>query len=288
MQHVVRVPPRPTPSSSGALEVHGVPAWMDNLVWLIVHPASGECAAVDGPDAAATLEYVEERGLRLTTILNTHTHGDHIGINRDLERRGLLEGVRVYGAEKKSSEIPGLTDALREGDRFELFGEEVHVMLTEGHIDGHLSFLVDGLLFSGDTLFAAGCGYLFDGPPAKMHASLERLAALPEDTWVFCAHEYTEDNLRFAHSVEPENKALASRIRETWATRAKGESTLPSTIGRERATNPFLRAHSAELIRNVSRAMRRDLVTSLDVFTATRELKDRKDYRALGDETLPL
>src|SRR5690606_19463599 len=180
------------------------------------------------------------------------------------------------------------TDRLSDGDRFTLFGQEVRVMLTEGHLDGHLSFLVDGLLFSGDTLFGAGCGYLFDGPPAKMHDSLARLAELPEETRVFPAHEYTEDNLRFAHSVEPQNHALAARIRETWALRARGECTLPSTIGRERATNPFLRTHSAELDRNVSRAMQRELASSLDVFTATRALKDRKDYRARGDATLPL
>src|SRR5690606_4633145 len=156
----------------------------------------------DGPDAEATLEHVRAHGLRLTTILNTHTHGDHVGINRDLERRGLLGGMRVFGAAKKASEVPGLTDQLNEGDRFALFGQDVAVMLTEGHIDGHISFLVDCLLFSGDTLFGAGCGYLFDGPPAKMHDSLYRLASLPAETRVFCAHEYTEDNLRFAHSVE--------------------------------------------------------------------------------------
>jgi hydroxyacylglutathione hydrolase len=288
MEHVVRTPPAPVPSQSGRLEVHGIPAWADNLVWLIVDVATSECAAVDGPDANATLAYVEAKGLRLTTILNTHTHGDHVGINRDLEKRGVLAAMRVYGAAKKADEVPGLTHPLSDGDRFELFGEEVQVMLTEGHIDGHLSFLVDGLLFSGDTLFAAGCGYLFDGPPAKMHHSLFRLAALPEDTRVFCAHEYTQDNLRFAYSVEPGNDALAARIREAWAVRARGECTLPSTIGLERATNPFLRGDSAELARNVSRAMERELTTSLEIFAATRALKDRKDYRALADEALPL
>src|SRR5690606_24950859 len=133
MQHVVRVPPFPVKSQSGELEVHGVPAWMDNVVWLIVDVTSGECAAVAGPDAEATLEHVRAHGLRLTTILNTHTHGDHVGINRDLERRGLLGGMRVFGAAKKASEVPGLTDQLNEGDRFALFGQDVAVMLTEGH-----------------------------------------------------------------------------------------------------------------------------------------------------------
>lgn len=288
MEHVVRVPPAPIPILGGALEVHGIPAWVDNVVWLIVSKATGECATVDGPDAEATLRYVEAQGYRLTAILNTHTHGDHVGINRDLARRGLLDGLRVFGARQRAGEIPGLTDPLDDGDRFALFGHEVQVMLTEGHIDGHLSYVLGDALFCGDTLFAAGCGYLFDGPPAKMLDSLTRLAALPDETRVFCAHEYTEDNLRFAHSVEPENQALANRIRETWAIRARGESTLPSTIGLERATNPFLRSHSAELIRHVSEAMGRPLATRLDVFAATRALKDRKDYKALGDSTLPL
>jgi hydroxyacylglutathione hydrolase len=288
MEHVVRIPPEVAKGKHGTLEVHGVPAWQDNLVWLIVHVATGECAAVDGPDATAVLAYVDAKGLRLTTILNTHTHGDHVGINRDLERRGLLASMRVYGAEKKASEIPGLTHPLHDGDRFELFGEEVSVMLTEGHIDGHLSFFVDGMLFSGDTLFAGGCGYLFDGPPSKMHASLTRLAALPDDTRVFCAHEYTQDNLRFAYSVEPGNEALTARIRDTWARRARGECTLPSTIGLERATNPFIRTEARELVAHVGQAMGRELESELEVFTATRALKDRRDYRSLGDDALPL
>src|SRR5690606_38091140 len=112
MEHVVRVPPAPTPILGGALEVHGIPAWVDNVVWLIVSKATGECAAVDGPDAEATLRYVEAQGYRLTAILNTHTHGDHVGINRDLARRGLLDGLRVFGARQRAGEIPGLTDPL--------------------------------------------------------------------------------------------------------------------------------------------------------------------------------
>ncbi|MEL6183784.1 MAG: hydroxyacylglutathione hydrolase C-terminal domain-containing protein, partial [Myxococcota bacterium] len=163
------------------------------------------------------------------------------------------------------------------------------VMLTEGHIDGHVSYRVEEALFCGDTLFAGGCGYLFDGPPAKMHDSLQRLAGLPEDTLVFCAHEYTQDNLRFAWFVEPDNAALAERIRTDWARRGRGEATVPSTIGLELATNPFIRADQPTIRETLARALPdRSLAAPVDCFAAARALKDRKDHRALTDADLPI
>ena len=284
MQHAIRRPIPASKSDSGALEVHGIPAAQDNIIWAIVSRESNEAAFVDGPDAAPALEFLEREGLKLRAILNTHTHFDHIGINQALDARGLLKGVDVYGAASREGEIPGLNHPLEDGDAFELFGARFDVMLTEGHIDGHLSYLVDGLVFTGDTLFGAGCGYLFDGPPEKMHASLTRLAALPDTTLVFPAHEYTEDNLRFAHSVEPDNEALIARIREDFARRGRGECTLPSSVLMERKTNPFLRHHSATLIENVAGAMGVDRGAPPEkIFAATRALKDRKDYRALPE-----
>lgn len=284
MQHVITEPIPASKSDSGTLEVHGIPAAQDNIIWAIVSRSRGEAALVDGPDAAPALAFLEREGLTLHAILNTHTHFDHIGLNQALEARGLLEGVEVYGAASRAKEIPGLTHPLNDGDRFELFGVEVEALLTEGHIDGHLTFVLDGLAFTGDTLFGAGCGYLFDGPPAKMHASLERLAALPDTTLVFPAHEYTEDNLRFAFSIEPDNTDLIARMREDFSRRARGECTLPSTILIERKTNPFLRHHSRSLIESVAEAMgvKRD-AGSEAIFAATRALKDRKDYRELPD-----
>jgi hydroxyacylglutathione hydrolase len=163
------------------------------------------------------------------------------------------------------------------------------VLLTEGHLDGHVSFVFGDLLLCGDTLFAGGCGRLFDGPPSKMHDSLQRLAALPGDTKVCCAHEYTQDNLRFAWSLEPGNAALAERIRRVWALRAEGGCTVPSRVEEERATNPFVRTGSRELVEAVKRALPDvELEDSLAVFTATRRLKDLGDYKARGDEGLPL
>ena len=288
MNHLVTSPIAPFRSTSGALEIHQIPAAQDNLIWLVA-AANGEAAAVDGPDAARVLDYCAARGLRLTTILNTHTHGDHIGINRDLEKRGLLGDLRVVGPKRVASDVPGITEQVDDGDTMVFGGVSGQVLLTEGHINGHISYVLDGLLFCGDTMFGAGCGYLFDGPPVKMYHSLTRLAGLPDATRVRCAHEYTQDNLRFAYSVEPGNAELSARIRWTWSVRARGESSLPSTIGLERRTNPFLRHDSPELRDRVTRAMPdRKLTTPEDVFAATRALKDRKDYKEIADTELPI
>jgi hydroxyacylglutathione hydrolase len=289
MKHVVTQPTPPFQTADGRLEIHQVPAWADNLVWLLVCRETGDAAVVDGPDAGPTLEYCQRMGIRLTMVLNTHTHFDHIGINKDLERRNRLAHMRVFGPRLKAKEIPGLTDPVDEGDEIRL-GETVgRVMRTEGHIDGHISFLFGDAVFCGDTMFAGGCGYLFDGPPAKMHHSLQRLAGLPPETRVCCAHEYTEDNLRFAWMLEPDNEALADRIRHVWALREEGRCTVPSTIAEEVATNPFLRLRSPTLLSNVrARMPDADLDTDVEIFAAVRKLKDRKDHRALGDTALPI
>lgn len=289
MEHVVTRPTPPFRSADGSVEVHQVPAWQDNLVWIVVSTASREAAIVDGPDAEGALAYIEEQGLTLTTIFNTHTHGDHVGVNHDLAQRGLLSKLRVFGPARKASDVPGLTDPMDEGSVARLGDLEARVMLTEGHIDGHVSYVLRDVVFCGDTMFGAGCGYLFDGPPEKMFSSLTRLAALDPSTRVCCAHEYTQDNLRFAWSVEPDNEALRERIARTWALRAEGRCSVPSTIAEERATNPFLRFDSPTLRENVARAWPdRDLSSPSDIFAATRALKDRRAYKAITDAELPI
>ena len=207
---------------NGAIEIHRVPVWRDNLCWLAVCSQTGETAVIDGPQAAEVLEYIERVGLDLKAVFNTHTHGDHVGINRDLDKRGLLEKLRVVGPGKVASDVPGLNEAVDEGDTIRLGEVQGRVMRTEGHLDGHVSYLFGDVLFCGDTLFTGGCGYLFDGPPDTMYRSLMRLAALRPETRVCCAHEYTKDNLTFAWFVEPDNLALRDRIRWVWEARGRG------------------------------------------------------------------
>ena len=212
MVHVVTSPRAPFPIAGGALEVHQIPAWEDNLIWLLVDPTTRQATAVDGPEAAPVLDYCQRRGLDLCGILNTHTHRDHIGINQALAADGTLHGMRVVGCRTRADDIPGITESVDEGDTIEVGETDALILRTEGHIDGHLCYVFDGAVFCGDTMFGAGCGYLFDGPPAKMLNSLQRLAQLPDDTRVCCAHEYTEDNLRFAWMLEPDNAALAETL----------------------------------------------------------------------------
>lgn len=289
MPHVVEHPTPPFATADGLLTVHQLPSAMDNLIWLLSCNETGEAAVVDGPEAGTVLDYCEAQGLRLTTVINTHTHGDHIGVNIDLRRRGRLDGLRVVGAAARAADIPGLTEPVEAGSTVRFGAAQGRVMLTEGHIDGHVSYVFDDVLLCGDTMFAAGCGRLFDGPPAKMYDSLHRLAALPDDTKVCCAHEYTQDNLRFAWSVEPQNQRLAARIAEVWEIRGRGGCTVPTTIGVERQTNPFLRSGEPGLVEAVCAADPSvDGSDPLAVFTATRALKDRGEYRKRGDEGLPL
>jgi len=276
--HVVTQPASPTRSASGALAVHMVPMASDNLGWLVV--AGDEAAIVDGPEARSVLAACEALGVRLTTVINTHTHGDHIGVNHDLMRRGLIDGMRVIGPRKVADQIPGLTEPVDDGDPVIFGGVTGRALLTEGHLDGHTSFVFEDLAFTGDCLFTGGSGYLVSGPPATMFASLARLAALPPDTWIFCAHEYTEDNLRYAATLEPDSPALAARIAEVRARRADGHATVPGRLAVELATNPFLRSRSPELIASLSHALPdTQLDSPLAVYTATRRLKDLKRYK---------
>lgn len=287
--HVVTQPNAPFSAADGRLRVHQVPAAQDNLVWVVECTATGTAAIVDGPSASEVLAYCEAQGLEPTVILNTHTHGDHIGVNVDLRRRGLLDAMRVVGASSTAAAVPGITERVDEGSTVLLGEVEGRVLRTDGHIDGHVSYVFGDVVFCGDTMFAGGCGYLFDGPPSAMFDSLLRLAALDGATRVCCAHEYTEDNLRFAWSVEPDNAALAERIRSVWALRAEGRCTVPSTIEEERATNPFLRPGSATLKARVQAAWpERSLAEHVDVFAATRALKDRGAHKSLTDAELPL
>lgn len=284
MSHRVRHTPAPLRVEGLPLRIHQVPAAQSNLVWLLEDEGSGEVFAVDGPSAKPALDYCNKRGLQLAGILNTHTHGDHIGINRDLvgheAKWGCRKPLRVVAPKSRVHEIPGVTEAVEEGDEVSIGHARAQVWLTEGHLNGHVSYVFSGALFCGDTLFTGGCGYLFDGPPEAMQRSLARLAELPDETLVCCAHDYTEDNLRFALTLEPNNAALLARMADVLERRQRGESCVPARIDVEKATNPFLRWSSPELQSNLHRQFP---AASLDapeaIFAATRALKDHGDYR---------
>ena len=297
--HTVKIANQPLElriSTRSKIKLHQVPAAVDNLCWLIEYEPQ-KVALVDGPNAEEILNYLAQHQLQLTHILNTHTHGDHIGVNQDLAKRNMLQDIEVWGSAKAPSPIPGLSKALHDGDQIILGELSGSVILTEGHLNGHISFvfnlnqnindpesdsasknfnLIECLLFCGDTLFAGGCGYVFDGPMSSMAQSLDKLASLPKQTLICCAHEYTLDNLHFALSIEPGNLKLQERAYQVIQLREKGYSTVPSTLQEELESNPFLRSHSLEIIKklgvnpNESRSF---------IFEKTRRLKDQKVYR---------
>jgi hydroxyacylglutathione hydrolase len=256
------------------LSVLTVPAFKDNYLWLI-HDGSN-AAVVDPGDAAPILAALDEHGLTLTAILLTHHHADHIGgVPALLERFD----VPVFGPRKDG--IEAVTAPLNEGDRVTVpgLGLELAVLELPGHTLGHIAYVrtTPGLhwLFCGDTLFAGGCGRLFEGSPEQMAASLEKLAALPEDTEVYCAHEYTLSNLRFALAVEPGNEALVLRMRDESAKRAADIPTVPSSIGLERRTNPFLRYREPEIAGSLVAAGKlADGASPVQAFAALREWKN--------------
>jgi hydroxyacylglutathione hydrolase len=254
------------------LDVSPVRAFSDNYFWLIRTPGDpGGAAVVDPGDARPVEAALEQHGLKLRAILVTHHHLDHVGGVAELAAR---HGAEVYGPARER--MPCEVQTLDDGDtvRRDDLGLEFSVMAVPGHTLGHIAYHGHDALFCGDTLFSAGCGRLFEGTPAQMHDSLARLAALPEATRVFCAHEYTLANLRFAAAVEPANADVIEALEATRALRERDGISLPSTIGRERRINPFLRGHVAEVRSAAESHAGHPLDSEVATFAALRSWKD--------------
>lgn len=251
------------------LDIIQIPVLTDNYIYLLHDAVSGETAAIDPALAEPVLAALKQRGWQLTTILNTHHHGDHVGGNSELKRQ---TGCQVIGANADKHRIPAIDKTVVDRDVVKLGTHSAQVMETAGHTSGHIVyyFAEDNALFCGDTLFVMGCGRLFEGSAEQLWQSLQKLKALPTETRVYCAHEYSENNARFALSVEPDNLALQQKMTVIQQRRANNLPTVPSTIGEELATNPFFRADSPALRANLSCVEN----TAVEVFTKLRRLKD--------------
>jgi len=228
------------------LRVRRLPALRDNYLWLLHAPDTGETAVVDPAEAAPVEAALAHEGWTLSHILNTHHHADHTGANRSLKERW---GCEVVGPRADRDRIPAIDRAVGEGDEVQLGRHTARVFDVPGHTRGHIAYWFSGdeALFVGDTIFAAGCGRMFEGTQEQFWDSLRRLRELPDPTRVFCAHEYTESNLRYAADVLPGDVAIRRRQEEVLAMRARGEATVPSTLGVEKRTNPFLRCDQPAL-----------------------------------------
>ncbi|MEJ1382219.1 MAG: hydroxyacylglutathione hydrolase [Candidatus Sedimenticola sp. (ex Thyasira tokunagai)] len=256
------------------MDISPIAAFDDNYIWLL-RDSSGEVAIVVDPgDEDPVLERLQREGLSLGGILLTHKHGDHTGGVADLLR--AWPGVPVFGP--AGEPIRGLTVAVKEGDLVSVPGvaAEFRVMDVPGHTEGHVAYYGEGALFCGDTLFASGCGRVFSGTHQQLHDALQRIAQLPPETLIYCAHEYTEANIGFARWVEPENPTIQLRQANARRLRDAGEPTVPSTLELELETNPFMRTAEPAVIAAATKYAARELADGGEVFTAIREWKDRE------------
>ncbi|MDD5058358.1 MAG: hydroxyacylglutathione hydrolase [Sideroxydans sp.] len=251
------------------IKITAIPALQDNYIWALHDDR--HVVIVDPGEAAPVLDFIERNNLQLDAILCTHRHGDHVGGIVELRR---VYNVPVYG--RSHPRNPHITDDLIEGDqlRLEPLGITFDIIETPGHFEGHIVFIAPGILLCGDMIFAAGCGKNFEGTLEQLHHSLQRLAALPDDTLIYCAHEYADYNLPFALLCEPSNPNIKRRLAETEILRAADQPTVPFTLATEKATNPFLRCTNPELIHTLQARGLKD-TSPLAVFTALTEWRAR-------------
>lgn len=259
------------------MQVVPVAQLSDNYAYLVIDDAAGVAGVVDVAEADSVLAAARAAKAEIIAILSTHHHFDHVAGNLDLIAALSNPNLKVYGYAADATRIPGLTDRLDDGQTLELGGLSVRALFIPAHTRGHLAYYFpeQGCVFTGDTLFAGGCGRLFEGDAAQMMGSLAKLAELPDETLVYCGHEYTQKNLEFAAMLEPGNERIAARRREVDALLAQGRPSVPTTIALEKATNPFLRSRVEELRRSVLRHVPDAGSDDVAIFAATRALKDQ-------------
>ena len=251
-----------------------VPCLKDNYAYLVICPQTRQAGIVDPSEAAPVLQALAREDVTPVAILNTHHHWDHVGGNKELLQH--FPALSVYGHVSDRGRIEGQTDFLHHGDEFSVGQLKVHVLHNPGHTTGAVSYVVNDAVFTGDTLFAGGCGRIFEGTPAMMYTSLcEVIGALPPETRVYFGHEYTEANLRCAAHVEPDNAAVQQRLAAVQQARQAGQGTTPSTLAEEWRTNPFMRHDSATLQATVRKEDPANNLAPVDVLTVVREMKNR-------------
>jgi hydroxyacylglutathione hydrolase len=254
------------------LNVTPIPAFTDNYIWLISNTKRKSCIIVDPGDAKPVLDVLQTDNIDLTAILITHHHWDHInGISELLQH---YPHTPVYGP--ANEKIPHKTHSLKEGDiiKFTTIGFEFKVLDVPGHTAGHIAYYGEGRLFCGDTLFACGCGRIFDSTAKNLYYSLVKISQLPAETLIYCTHEYTLDNIGFAQWVEPENKALLQRLDDSKKMRANNRATIPFTLSLEQQTNPFLRVSTLTVIERLKQKIKKDIPKATKRFAILRQWKD--------------
>jgi len=244
--------------------IHPIPAFQDNYIWALINPDNRNAVIVDPGDAIPVLQFLKKNNLNLTAILITHHHYDHTNGIAELTKHFT---VPVFGPNEN---ITGLTQSLKEGD----IALNFNVLDIPGHTRHHIAYYANHILFCGDTLFTGGCGKIFEGTADQMYSSLMKLTSLPDETKIYCGHEYTLANLQFAEILEPNNNKIKERIIKVKNLRANNQSSVPSLLSEEKETNPFLRCHSKELIDHIQQHARRDLTDPIQIFAFIRQYKN--------------
>src|SRR5215510_5820538 len=258
-----------------AMKILPIPVLMDNYAYLVIDEATNEAGVVDPSEAKPVAAAVKREGVKLTSIINTHHHWDHVGGNEELVKE--FPDLKVYGHKRDKDRTPRITNLVDEGDSVKIGGLEGHFLFIPCHTSGHvaLHFPKEKAVFTGDTLFIAGCGRLFEGTATDMHNNMVKLMGLPDDTRVYCGHEYTVKNLQFALTLEPTNAKVQAKLQWAQEMRAKRLPTVPSIVAEEKEINPFVRVHSSELQANVKKRFPTITLDPVSVLEKTRHLKDK-------------